>query len=278
MRSGCGQRHHTHARFRDESRRTKRTTGLVYEKKLTELNNEAFKRIKKLGPRGGVGDNQPTMKRIPRTEALKNLFVARTRYRPIVVANADALEGSRIAGQMPTCFERAPRCPRCDRALDYFLTIEADLVGPDVAKGRALSLFACADVDCRFASMGLAAEPPSVIALTHDPSPRAKGKTAGRRLERKAMRPEKPEDSGDSQVEGSKLGGLVFRIQTSVQTDEDDAARRGLVFLLQINEQELDEHTTSLGFWGGEVYVFTKKDPSTGLPTLEGARVTWSNT
>jgi len=218
------------------------------------------------------------MKRVPREEALKNLFIARTRYRPIVVADADATEGSRISGPIPACFEHAPSCPRCGRALDYFLTIEADLVGPDVARGRALSLFACADVDCRFDSMGLAAEPPSVVALSHAPSPRATGKSAGRRLERKAMRPENPENRGESRVESSKLGGWVFRIQTSIQTDEEEAARRGLVFLLQLDEPELEEHTTSLGFWGGVVYVFTKKDPSTGLPTLEGARVTWSNT
>ncbi len=215
--------------------------------------------------------------RVPRKEALRGLFIERTRYRRIVIGDADAREGSRVVGSSPACFDEAPRCPRCGRELDYFLTVEADLVGPDVAKGRALSLYACADVDCRLDALGLDVEPPSVVALTHDPSPRAPGDKPGRRLLRDPMRHEKVSD-GESRVEESKLGGRVFRLQTSIHSDEEEAARRGLVFLLQINELELDEHTTSCGFWSGTVYVFTKKDPDTELPTLEGARVCWTYT
>src|SRR5262245_24751275 len=102
------------------------------------------------------------MKRIPRNEALKRLFIDRTRYRPIRLGDEDAREGSRIAGAAPACFtDGPPSCPRCGEPLDYFLTIEADLVGADVARGRALSIFACADAGCRLGSQGLDAEPPS---------------------------------------------------------------------------------------------------------------------
>lgn len=166
--------------------------------------------------------------------------------------------------------------------MDYFLTIEGDLVGPDIAKGRALSIFACADVDCRLRNMGLSAEPPNVLAITHAPSPRATGKK-GRRLVRNHLLPEKIGDHSDprlrgSRIERSKLGGEVFYIQTSIAEDVEDAESRDLSFLMQIDEQDLGEHTTSLGFWGGVVYLFTQRDKATGLPTLENGRVTWSYT
>lgn len=219
------------------------------------------------------------MKRIPREEALRKLFLDRTRYRPIRLDDADAREGSRVAGAAPLCFTDAPpKCPRCERPLEYFLTLEADLVGPDVAKGRALSIFACADADCRLESRSLDAEPPSVVAITHDPSPRSEGDPGARLVRGHLRREELTEGVGDSSEEQSKLGGLVFHIQTSIGLDEIEAARRGLTFLLQINEQDLDDHTTKAGFWGGEVYLFTSKDPETGLPTLERGRVSWSYT
>lgn len=217
------------------------------------------------------------MKRISKAEALRKLFIARSRYRPIVLAEEDGRSGSRIAGGAPAYFAEAPRCPRCRGALDYFLTIEADLVGEAVAQGRALSIFTCAVVDCRLRSKGLDASPPSVIAITHNPSPRASGEQ-GRRLLRGHLRKEQPGDRGDSSVEQCKLGGLVFQIQTSIAEDEKQAARLGLSFLLQMNEQDLGEHTTNLGFWGGEVYLFTRTNPATGLPTLEDGRLCWSYT
>jgi len=220
------------------------------------------------------------LKRIPRAEALKRLFIDRLRYRPIQIDDGDTREGSRVAGAPPACFSGLPGCPRCGEALDYLLTIEADLVGPEVARGRALSIFACADVDCRLDSAALSAEPPSVVAITHDPSPRGDGKAArqGRRLARGHLRPDRRSRVGDSPIEASKLGGLVFRIQSSIGQDEDEAARRGLSFLLQLNDEELGEYTTSLGFWGGEAYLFTRTHPVTGLPTLEGGRVSWGYT
>lgn len=170
-----------------------------------------------------------------------------------------------------------PRCPRCTGAPDYFLTIEADLVGEAIARGRALSVFTCAGVDCRLSATGLSATPPSVIAITHQPAPRGAGEP-GRRLLRGHLRHERPGDRNDSTVEQCKLGGRVFQIQTSIAQDEDEAARLGLSFLLQMNEQDLGEHTTSLGFWGGEVYLFTCTDPRTGLPTLEDGKLCWSYT
>lgn len=218
------------------------------------------------------------MKRIPRDEALKRLFLERSRFRPIQLDEEDTREGSRIGGAAPVCFvDGPPKCPRCGRALDYFLTVEADLVGPDVAKGKALSVFACADVDCRLGSSDLDAEPPSVVAISHAPSPRAEGEP-GRRLVRGHLRADRASGNHGSDMEQSKLGGPVFQIQSSVAEDEDEAARRGLVFLLQINEQDIGEFTTNAGFWGGEVYLFTAKDADTGLPTLESGRVSWSYT
>lgn len=218
------------------------------------------------------------LKRIPRQEALKKLFVDRSRYRSIRLGDGDAPAGSRAGGAAPACFEaEPPKCPRCGQPLEYLLTVEADLVGPDVAKGQALSIFACGGVDCRLESMALSAEPPSVVALAHAPSPRSAGKP-GRRLVHGHLRPERPASGSESCVEDSKLGGKVFRIQSSIWRDEQEAARRGLSFLLQINEQDLGAHTTKAGFWGGVIYLFTRKDPETGLPTLEGGRVTWSYT
>lgn len=221
------------------------------------------------------------MKRIPRSEALKRLFVERTRYRPITLDDDDTNKGSRVGGAPPKCFAGdPPKCARCGAPHEYLLTIEGDLVGPDIAGGKALSIFACGQTRCRLGSSSLSAEPPSVVAITHPPSPRdGDGDEEGRKLTRGHLRVEEREDDAEaSAVETSKLGGGVFRIQTSIARDQDEAKRRGLVFLLQINEQELDEFTTNLGFWGGEVYLFTQRDPASGLPTLEGGRVCWAAT
>lgn len=208
---------------------------------------------------------------------LERLFTARSHFRPIVIPRGNVRAGSRIGGVMPSCFSGLPPCPRCGRQSCYFVTIEGDLVGDEVAQGRAVSVFSCCDAGCLLSSSALDASPPSVFAITHAPSPRGRGPGGGI-LTWGRMRPDKKCPQGGSTIETCKIGGAPFHVQSSVGIDEQHAAAQGLSFLLQLDEQQLGKHTTKMGFWGGVVYLFAQTDPATGLPTLEGVRASWAST
>ena len=62
----------------------------------------------------------------------------------------DRARGSRVGGRPPAVLAAtAPSCPRCGGPLLYVLTLEGDVLGAAVARGRALSLLTCREYECR---------------------------------------------------------------------------------------------------------------------------------
>lgn len=120
----------------------------------------------------------------------RRVFVARTHSRSLAVDASCRATGSRVGGAPPGPIgDRAQRCGRCGAPLLYVLTLEADALGDDVARGRAASLLACGGA-C-LAEGPLLGEGQASVVLVHEPSPRGpsvewqwaprgRGLTAGR--------------------------------------------------------------------------------------------------
>ena len=75
------------------------------------------------------------------TQDRQSLFIDRTHHRRIRVAPADQQDGSRVGGRPPAVLASSmPACPLCGGPLLYVLTLGGDTLGPEVARGRTISL------------------------------------------------------------------------------------------------------------------------------------------
>lgn len=204
-------------------------------------------------------------------EVLRQLFVDRTHALPLVVADEDAAEGSRLGGTAPAILAGdPPRCPSCGRELGYHLTLEGDVLGPLLPAGRALSVLFCLDIVCRLRS-GFPQDVPSLVVLAHDASPRAtrSGPTdsdlPGRRITLGPLtRDEQRFGRRIRPYELSKLGGTPHYIQEEPSKGEA-LEEQGLRFLFQWNEGSYPPlfFSRDLPLRAGGMWVFADLDPLT---------------
>lgn len=217
-------------------------------------------------------------------DTLDLIYVARTHHLPLSIDTADAETGSRVGGRPPAPLAAAPpRCPVCAGALEYVLTLAGDTLGVAVAKGRAVSLLTCRDIACRMKSHSIV-EPSSLVLAVHDDAPRAAegGELAtdfeGRRLLAGPPEPD-PLNEGMVYTDASKIGGMPGFIQRWGDKEASKSRARGGEFLFQWSENTYrrDMRQGAYPFLGGVVYVFSRVDPETKLPTLEDVVGFWQN-
>lgn len=221
------------------------------------------------------------------TDTRDALFLARTHHLPLVIDRADSATGSRVGGNPPAPIAAAPpRCPVCGGALEYVLTLAGDTLGERVAQGRAVSLLACRDIGCSIGTQR-SVEKSSTVLVVHDDAPRAAeaGELAtefeGRRLIVGPLE-EDPLEEGRVDTDASKIGGRPGYIQNWGDRQIAAYRERGGEFLFQWSETtypDLDDMKLgSYPFLFGVVYIFTRVDPETKLPTLEDPVALWQNT
>lgn len=209
------------------------------------------------------------------------LFLKRAQSRPLAVGPADAPVGSRVGGTPPAPLAAAPpECPACGGSTQYILTLAGDVLGEQVARGRAVSLLTCADVACRMKSHEIV-EPSSLLLVVHDDAPRAAPGSSldsafeGRRLVLRELTENEESRSSDE----SKVGGLPGYLQPWGDEEAAKARADGADFLFQWSEVSYPR-TMKRGpypFLFGTVYVFSRLDPTTRLPTLGGLVGFWQN-
>jgi hypothetical protein len=219
------------------------------------------------------------------TQDWQSLFIDRTHHRRIRVAPADQQDGSRVGGRPPAVLASAgPACPLCGGPLLYVLTLGGDLLGPDLARGRAISLLTCRSYDCRMTCHALK-QPTAVVLMPHDESPRAAvpstldAETEGRALVLDAAEPDPVEDDWVT-TDASKLGGRPGYIQSWGPEENAKAEAAGGVFLFQWSENAYPSKSMKVGpypFDFGVVYVYCRADPVTGLPVLEAPAAFWQS-
>jgi hypothetical protein len=191
----------------------------------------------------------------------ERLFVARTHERPIVASNTDVDIGSRIGGPPPETLP--PRtCPRCGRAMVYWLTVDPEMLRLRAASDdRAISLLYCQDFACRWDAR-FPVDPSPLAVVGHAPARRAvqahPGITPfeGRALVLGTMEPNTPTDM-------SKLGGKPGYVQTGEVGGVYE--EQGFEFLAQFHDGYGTKHNGALrgykaAFSHGTVYVFARVD------------------
>lgn len=192
-----------------------------------------------------------------------------------------------MGGRPPAPLAAAPpRCPVCNGALEYVLTLAGDTLGERVARGKAVSLLACRDLGCSLDTQR-SVEKSSTVLVVHDDAPRAaeagelETEFEGRRLIVGPLKAD-PLRDGRVRIDASKIGGQPGYIQS--WGDEQVAAyrARGGEFLLQWSENTYpdvdDMKLGSYPFLCGVVYIFARVDPETKLPVLEDVVALWQNT
>jgi hypothetical protein len=218
------------------------------------------------------------------------LFIDKSHHREILVDAGDSTEGSRIGGRPPAILAAgSQRCPLCGGPMSYVLTLAGDLLGDEIADGKAVSLLACREYECLCKSHRLIT-PSSTALVVHEDDSRAIEASEldfapeGRRLTLGKMEPDPPSDDGwGVATDAAKLGGGPGYIQS--WGAEEASKADGRVFLFQWSENALAIAYRTRGlksgphvFLGGVVYVFSRTDPATGRPKLVDLAAFWQNT
>ena len=214
------------------------------------------------------------------------LFSVRTHHQKIVIGPEDTNRGSRVGGRPPRSVSLAgPTCPRCRGAVRYQLTLNGEVLGDDVARGKALSMLTCRHFPCLQMSQWFVAPAP-IVFVVHDDEPRAEAKsladsaTHGRRLLARPPVADALDPSYLRPTTETKVGGKPGFITSRGDMMAEEVESEGLGFLFQWSEDIYPRgmKVGSFSFAFGVAYVFSKIDPATKLPVLEDLRAVWQNT
>jgi hypothetical protein len=212
------------------------------------------------------------------------VFLERTHHRPLVVAKKDRARGSFVGGPPPKgAIASKPKCPCCGKGLMHQFTLGEDTLGA-LCRERSLTLFCCRDLACRLKHRAALAPSPLVFVVHDDPK-RATGPSRydspaeGRGLALGKAVVDVGED-GEAIPSLSKAGGRPGYINNWGEDEQRAAEDGGRTFLLQWSEDiyPLDMEAGPMPFLFGAVYIFSRRDKKTRLPTLEDAVAFWQNT
>jgi hypothetical protein len=196
------------------------------------------------------------------------LFIARTHTRPLAVTEKDRNTGSRLGGPPPEGLQPS-RCPRCDQPRLYVATFEEDVLGAEVAGGKAVSVLACSGA-CPLKARGPGA---GFSAVVHPPASRGApvdwqwtllgcGFTAG-----KPKRDVDTENNDGGPIMGSKVGGRPFFVDLPLE------AAATAAFILQFPDSDTPGGDDVVMLLGGGSQIFLFGTEREGKVTLDGAIV-----